>query len=94
MAFHQVGISLNFDGIGIDEKAYVTACSNPQYQLPIGKQVVGIHSRYFRPAEVDLLIGDASKANQKLGWKPKYDLNMLITEMMDEELKHQQKNIV
>ena len=48
--------------------------------MPIGKQVVGIHSRYFRPAEVDLLIGDATKAKTQLGWKPKYDLLALVDE--------------
>ena len=91
MSFAHVGIHLSFKGEGIDEKAFVEKCNNPAYQLPIGKQVVGIHPRYFRPAEVDLLIGDASKANQKLGWKPKYDLQMMVSEMMDEELKFQSK---
>jgi GDPmannose 4,6-dehydratase len=60
--------------------------------LPVGKQVVGIHPRYFRPAEVDLLIGDASKANTKLGWQPKYNLQMTVTEMMEEEIKHQSEH--
>jgi GDPmannose 4,6-dehydratase len=89
MSFKHVGITLRFEGEGIDEKAFVAACDNPAYQLPIGKQVVGIHPRYFRPAEVDLLIGDATKANTILGWKPKYDLQMMVTEMMEEELKFQ-----
>jgi GDPmannose 4,6-dehydratase len=89
MAFEQVGIELEFKGQGIDEKAFVAKCNNSSYQLPIGKQVVGIHPRYFRPAEVDLLIGDATKANTKLGWKPKYDLPMLVKEMMEEELIYQ-----
>ena len=89
MAFDHVGIKLNFTGEGVEEKAFIESCSNPAFQLPIGKQVVGIHPRYFRPAEVDLLIGDATKANTKLGWKPKYDLQMMVTEMMEEELKYQ-----
>ncbi|MBC7688301.1 MAG: GDP-mannose 4,6-dehydratase [Aquabacterium sp.] len=89
MAFGEAGVELEFKGEGIDEKAFVTKCNNAAYQLPIGKQVVGIHPRYFRPTEVDLLIGDATKANTKLGWKPKYDLPMLVKEMMDEELKTQ-----
>ena len=76
-------------GTGVDEKAFVSKCNNPAYQLPAGKQVVGIHPRYFRPSEVDLLIGDATRANTKLGWKPKYDLPMLVEEMMREELKSQ-----
>ncbi len=89
MSFAEAGIGLEFKGTGIDEKAFVTKCTNPDYQLPIGKQVVGIHPRYFRPTEVDLLIGDATKANTKLGWIPKYDLPMLVKEMMEEELKTQ-----
>jgi GDPmannose 4,6-dehydratase len=86
MSFAEAGIELEFKGEGIDEKAFVTNCNDPLYQLPKGKQVVGIHPRYFRPAEVDLLIGDATKANTKLGWKPKYDLPALVKEMMQEEL--------
>ncbi|MBC7889820.1 MAG: GDP-mannose 4,6-dehydratase [Ferruginibacter sp.] len=89
MSFAEAGVELEFTGTGIDEKAFVTKCSNPDYQLPVGKQVVGIHPRYFRPTEVELLIGDATKANTKLGWLPKYDLPMLVKEMMEEELKIQ-----
>jgi len=87
MSFAEAGIELEFKGEGIDEKAFVKKCNNSAYQLPIGKQVVGIHPRYFRPAEVDLLIGDATKAKTILGWEPKYDLSMLVKEMMVEELK-------
>ncbi len=91
MAFDHVGVKLSFQGEGIEEKAFVESCSNEAFQLPTGKQVVGIHPRYFRPAEVELLIGDATKANTILGWKPKYDLQMMVTEMMEEELKFQSK---
>jgi GDPmannose 4,6-dehydratase len=91
MAFDHVGITLEFKGSGLEEKAFVVSCNHPDYQVPIGKQVVGVHPRYFRPAEVDLLLGDASKANEKLGWKPQYDLQSMITEMMTEELKFQKK---
>lgn len=91
MAFKEVGIELSFEGQGLSEKVFVKSCSNPLYNLPTGKQVVGIHPRYFRPAEVDLLIGDATKANTKLGWKPTYDLPMLVKEMMEDELKYQAK---
>ena len=87
MSFAEAGVELEFKGEGIDEKAFVSKCSNPDYQLPIGKQVVGIHPRYFRPTEVDLLIGDPAKANTKLNWYPKYDLPMLVKEMMEEDLK-------
>ncbi len=88
MAFDQLGISIEFKGMDENEKAFVTACSDPRYQVAIGKQVIGIHPRYFRPAEVDLLIGDATKAKTKLGWEPKYSLEMLVKEMMEEEIKY------
>jgi len=91
MSFNHVGIKLLFKGKDVEEKVFVESCNNPKYQLPIGKQVVGIHPRYFRPSEVDILIGDATKANTQLGWKPKYDLQMMVTEMMQEELKYQEK---
>ena len=87
MSFAEAGIELEFKGAGINEKAFVAKCNNPGYQLPAGRQVVGIHPRYFRPAEVDALIGDATKARTKLGWAPKYDLQMLVKEMMEAELK-------
>jgi GDPmannose 4,6-dehydratase len=91
MAFDNVGITLSFTGEGENEKAFIETCNNPRYQLPAGTQVVGIHPRYFRPTEVDLLIGDATKANTKLGWKPKYDLAMMVKEMMEEEIKFQSR---
>ena len=89
MSFEQVGIQIEFKGSGAEEKAFVVKCNNPKYQVPAGRQVVGIHPRYYRPAEVDLLIGDASKAAEKLGWQPKYNLQMLVEEMMREELAYQ-----
>jgi GDPmannose 4,6-dehydratase len=87
MAFNYVGITLTFSGEGENEKGFVQSCSNSKYNLPVGKQVVGIHPRYFRPTEVELLIGDATKANTQLGWKPVYDLPMLVDEMMEADLK-------
>lgn len=86
MAFGELGIELNFMGKGENEKGFIAKCSNPLYNLPIDKQVVGIDHRYFRPAEVDLLIGNPAKAKAKLGWEPKYDLPMLVKEMMTQEL--------
>jgi GDPmannose 4,6-dehydratase len=91
MAFNHLGIEIEFKGEGLHEQAFVASCSNPTYQLAKGKQVVGIHPRYFRPAEVDLLIGDPTKAKTKLGWEPKYTLEMLIKEMMEEEVIYQKK---
>ena len=70
MSFAHVGIELAFRGKGINEKAYVVSCSKPEYQLELGKEVLAIDPRYFRPTEVDLLIGDPSKAKHKLGWIP------------------------
>jgi GDPmannose 4,6-dehydratase len=89
LAFKHIGVTLAFTGEGVQEKAVVSACSNPQFQIKIGQEVLAIHPRYFRPAEVDLLIGDASKALHDLGWKPKYTLEQLVFEMMEEELKYQ-----
>ncbi len=86
MAFAEVGIDLAFSGEGVDEKATVAACNNPAYQLPIGKQVVAVDPAYFRPTEVELLIGDATKAKQKLGWTPKHTLADLVKEMVASDL--------
>jgi len=86
LAFAEAGINIEFKGKGVDEKAYVSSCDNKEFQLPVGKQVMSIDPRYFRPTEVELLIGDATKARTKLNWKPKYDLNMLVQEMMQSDL--------
>ena len=91
MAFEEVGVTLRFEGKGENEKGFIESANDSKYPVPIGKQVVGIHPRYYRPAEVDLLIGDATKANKKLGWKPKIDLKTMIKEMMAAELIYQAK---
>jgi GDPmannose 4,6-dehydratase len=88
LAFAEVGITLKFTGEGVDERGIIESCSNPVYQLPIGKEVVAVDSEYFRPTEVELLIGDPAKAKEKLGWKPKYDLKALVQEMMANDLKN------
>jgi GDPmannose 4,6-dehydratase len=82
MAFAEVGITVEFKGQGVEEKGYVVSCSNPDFQIETGKEVVAVDEKYFRPTEVELLIGDPTKSNTKLGWKPKYDLKMLIAEMV------------
>ena len=92
MAFAEVGIELEFRGIGIDEKAYVSKCNNPNYQLKIGKQVLEVDPKYFRPTEVDLLIGDPSKAKNKLGWQPEIQLQDLVKDMMISDIKLMQKD--
>ncbi|TDB68905.1 GDP-mannose 4,6-dehydratase [Arundinibacter roseus] len=87
MAFAEVGVELTFTGEGVHEKATVASCSNPAYQLPIGKEVVAIDERYFRPTEVELLIGDPTKSQTKLGWKPKYDLKALVNDMVTADVE-------
>lgn len=91
MAFQEVGITLEFKGEGVEERGYVVSCSNPDYQVEIGKEVVAVDSRYFRPTEVDLLIGDPSKCKAKLNWQPKYDLAALVNDMMNSDVQHFQK---
>lgn len=91
LAFLETGIELRFEGEGVNEKAYVVSCSNPEFQLPAGKEVVAVDPAYFRPTEVDLLIGDASKAKAKLGWKPKYDLAGLVKEMVQSDISRLRK---
>lgn len=93
MAFREVGIELKFSGEGVKEKATVVSCSNPAYELPVGKEVVAVDPEYFRPTEVDLLIGNATKAKQKLGWEPKHDLASLVKEMMAGDLQNVKKTI-
>ena len=87
MAFAEVGIELEFKGEGIEEKGYIAACNNPEYQLEIGKNVVCVDPNYFRPTEVELLIGDATKSKTKLGWEPKYDLPALVKDMMQADVE-------
>ena len=87
MSFAEVGITLDFKGSGKNEVGVVASCANPNYVLPIGKEVIAIDPRYFRPTEVDLLIGDNTKAKEKLGWEPKHSLQDLVTDMMQSDLK-------
>jgi GDPmannose 4,6-dehydratase len=82
MAFEEVGITIGFEGEAEKEVAYVVACSNPEYQVEIGQKVVAVDPAYYRPTEVELLIGDPTKAKTKLGWEPKYDLAALVSEMV------------
>ena len=82
LAFAEVGVEVIFKGEGVEEKGYVAASSNPAFPLETGKEVVVVDPAYFRPTEVELLIGDPTKANTKLGWVPEYDLNALVKEMV------------
>ena len=87
MAFDQVDIKLEFIGEGVNEKAYVASCNNENYKLEIGKEVLSVDASYFRPTEVDLLIGDPTKAKEKLGWVPEHDLTSLVKDMMASDLE-------
>ncbi|MEY3854931.1 MAG: GDP-mannose 4,6-dehydratase [Bacteroidota bacterium] len=86
MAFAEVGIELAFTGEGENEVATVVSCSNPLYQVPVGQEVVAVDPRYFRPTEVELLIGDPTKAKEKLGWTLEYDLPALVKDMMSSDV--------
>ena len=87
MAFAEIGVTLTFEGKNESEVAKVAACNNPLYQLEIGKVVVRVDPEYYRPTEVDLLIGDPTKSKTQLGWKPQYDLAALVKEMIECDLK-------
>jgi GDPmannose 4,6-dehydratase len=87
MAFKEAGIKIVFTGSGIHEKGIVASCENDEYSVPAGQVVVAIDPAYFRPTEVDLLAGDATKARVKLGWTPGYNLEMLIKEMVESDIR-------
>jgi GDPmannose 4,6-dehydratase len=87
MSFEEIGVELDFKGEGVEEVGFVKKSSNPDYPLEIGKIVVRVDPTYYRPTEVDLLIGDPSKAKEKLGWEPKYDLNSLVKDMMTADIE-------
>jgi len=82
MTFAEIGITLEFTGEGVDEKAMIAECSNPDFQLEKGKVILEVDPRYFRPTEVELLIGDPTKSKTKLGWVPEYDLKGLVKDMI------------
>jgi GDPmannose 4,6-dehydratase len=83
MAFAEAGITVQFSGSGLNEKGTVVALSNADVAVKVGSEVVAIDANYYRPTEVDLLIGNPAKANMQLGWKPKFDLKMLVHEMVE-----------
>lgn len=97
-SFNYVGVNLEFTGQGIDEVAKIVDIDRERLSsfvgvekaenLALGKEVVSVDPYYFRPTEVELLLGDATKAQEKLGWKPKYDLDALIKDMMDSDIEN------
>jgi GDPmannose 4,6-dehydratase len=72
----------------------VTAIADPGIRLKKGDVVVEVDERYYRPTEVELLLGDATKAKEKLGWSPKYNLNDLAREMVHSDIEHFRKDVV
>ena len=92
LAFKELGIELEFKGVGVDEIATIIKCNNPLFQIETGKEVLSIDPGYFRPTEVDFLIGDPTKAKEKLGWVPEYDLASLVKDMMQSDVKLMQKD--
>ncbi|MEN7548137.1 GDP-mannose 4,6-dehydratase [Rapidithrix thailandica] len=87
MSFEELGIEVEFSGEGTEEVAKVVKCNHPEYQLKAGTEVVAVDPRYFRPTEVELLIGDCSKLKEKIGWKPKYDLPALVKDMINADVE-------
>ncbi|TKC56960.1 GDP-mannose 4,6-dehydratase [Pedobacter hiemivivus] len=94
MSFSEVGIEIEFKGESSEERGFVKSCSNPDFYIEIGKEVVVVDPKYFRPTEVDLLIGDPTKSKTKLGWKPQYDLPALVKEMMISDVDHFRKELM
>tara|TARA_B110000977_G_scaffold60068_1_gene81580 strand:+ start:97 stop:1224 length:1128 start_codon:yes stop_codon:yes gene_type:complete len=93
LAFGEVGIELEFKGDGIHEKAFVVSCNKKEFQIEIGKEVLSVDPNYFRPTEVDLLIGDPTKAKEKLGWECQYELIDLVKDMMLGDLNLMRKDL-
>ncbi|MGO4181192.1 GDP-mannose 4,6-dehydratase [Paenibacillus sp. TAF43_2] len=86
LAFAEIGVEIAFKGEKKDEVAYVKACHNPAYSLPVGKEVVAVDAKYYRPTEVELLLGSPEKAKKQLGWTPKYDVQALVKEMVMQDM--------
>jgi len=86
LCFQEIGIDISFTGEGVNEKGYVAKNKTHEYSLKEGQEVVSVDPRYFRPTEVDLLIGDPSKAKQILGWQPTIQLADIVKDMMLSDL--------
>ena len=87
MSFNELGIEIEFEGKEVDEVARITKCNNAEFKLKPGQVVMKIDPRYYRPTEVDLLIGDPSRAKEKLGWELKYDLKGLVRDMVSADIE-------
>jgi GDPmannose 4,6-dehydratase len=93
MSFAELGIDLGFKGNNDNEEGFVVK-NRGSYQLKEGQVIVKVDPIYYRPTEVDLLIGDPTKAMTKLGWKPKYDLAALVKEMVACDLEIFKKELL
>lgn len=103
MAFEEIGVGIRFKGEGIDEVAIIESIDEglfvkkvgdaylENFKKRVGEEVVGVDPQYFRPTEVELLIGDATKARTRLGWEPEYSLAALIEDMMKNDIKLKKK---
>lgn len=87
MSFREIGVELDFQGEGVEEIGVVASSTNPDFPIPVGKTVVAVDPKYFRPTEVELLIGDPTKSKSELGWQPKYDLQALCSEMVQADIE-------
>ncbi len=87
MAFAEIGITLQFFGEGVDEIGVVVDSTSLSYYIELGTVVVAVDPNYFRPAEVDILIGDSTKAQNELGWKPKTSVSELVKEMVEADIR-------
>ena len=94
MAFSCVGVTLEFRGEGINESAYIKNITNNSYKFEIEEKIVEVDENYFRPTEVDLLVGDAKKAQEKLGWKPEISLEEMVREMVESDLLQLKKTLI
>ncbi|WP_298340733.1 GDP-mannose 4,6-dehydratase [uncultured Algibacter sp.] len=92
MCFENIGVELEFRGSGVHEKGFIKSSVDSDYKLEIGKEVVCVDEKYYRPTEVDILIGDATKAKEKLGWEPEYNLKGLVDDMMSSDIKLMKKD--
>jgi GDPmannose 4,6-dehydratase len=105
MAFKHIGFSLRWEGAGVDEVGILAAIDEEKYELSTSQSItppiykllnsilIKIDPRYFRPTEVELLVGDPTKSNTKLGWNPEYDLEALVEDMMLSDIKIFQKDL-
>ena len=91
LAFKELGILIEFSGTGLEEVGKVVECLDENYQIEKGSIIIRIDKKYFRPTEVELLIGDPAKAKRMLKWEPKYDLQMLVSEMVQSDLNEFKK---